>query len=239
MTRILILGGTTEARLIANALVARSHDVTTSLAGVTSKPLLPEGKVRSGGFGGAEGLRNYIAQNKITILIDATHAYAAIISRNACDAVQGTATKLIRFERPAWTALAGDIWISAGSLAEAAAMLPAHARIFMTTGRKDLQPFLARQDLSGIIRTVEPPDDILPPNWQLLLDRPPHALALERALFLQHGITHLVSKNAGSDATRAKLDAARELLLPVVMVERPQKPPCATFHSVETLLAEF
>jgi precorrin-6A/cobalt-precorrin-6A reductase len=237
--RILILGGTTEARLIANALVAKGHDITTSLAGVTSKPVLPDGKIRTGGFGGAEGLRAHLTQNNITHLIDATHPYAAIISRNACEAVQGSATKLCRFERPAWTAQVGDNWISVISLAEAAATLPAHARVFISTGRKELQPFFARDDLSGVIRTVEPPAEKVPPHWHLLLDRPPHVIASETSLLQWHKITHLLTKNAGSDSTRAKLDAARALCLVVMMVERPQKKATETFHSMETLLAQF
>jgi precorrin-6A/cobalt-precorrin-6A reductase len=238
-TRILILGGTTEARLIANALVVKSLDVTTSLAGVTSKPVLPDGKIRTGGFGGTEGLRAYLIQNEITHLVDATHPYAAIISRNAFEAVQGSATTLVRFERPAWTPQAGDKWNSVASLSEAAATLPAQARVFISTGRKELQPFLARDDLSGMIRTVEPPAEQLPPNWHLLLDRPPHDITSETRLIQQHKITHLLTKNAGSDSTRAKLDAARALRLAVVMVERPQKPATETFHSVETMLAQF
>jgi precorrin-6A/cobalt-precorrin-6A reductase len=237
--RILILGGTTEARLIANALVAKGHDATTSLAGVTSKPVLPDGKIRTGGFGGAEGLRAYLLQNEITHLIDATHPYAATISRNACEAVQGTATTLLRFERLAWTEQAGDIWISVASLSEAAATLPGQARVFISTGRKELHPFLARDDLSGVIRTVEPPAEKLPPHWHLLLDRPPHDVASETRLLQQHKITHLLTKNAGSDSTRAKLDAARALRLVVIMIERPQKLPAKTFHSIETLLAQF
>lgn len=238
-TRILILGGTTEARLIANALAAKSHDVTTSLAGVTSKPVVPDGKIRTGGFGGAEGLRAYLLQNEITHLIDAAHPYAAIVSRNACEAVQGTATTLLRVERQAWIQQAGDIWVSVASLSEAAATLPTRARVFISTGRKELQSFLARDDLCGVIRTVEPPAEKLPPHWHLLLDRPPHDIVSETRLLQQHNITHLLTKNAGSDSTRAKLDAARALCVVVIMVERPQKPAAQTFQSIETLLAQF
>jgi precorrin-6A/cobalt-precorrin-6A reductase len=232
--RILILGGTAEAREIADQLVTLGHDVTTSLAGVTSKPLLPKGKVRVGGFGGAEGVARYIAQERIDTVIDATHPFAAIMSRNAHEATKG---KLIRFERPAWKTTEGGNWISVSSLQEAAAKIPSGAKIFVTTGRKELAAFLERADISGVIRTVEPPADSLPPKWQLLLDRPPHSLESELTLFKHHAFTLLITKNAGGSATRAKLDAARLLKLPVIMIQRPVKPACQTFDTVESLIS--
>lgn len=231
--RILILGGTLEAREIADQLVALGHDVTTSLAGVTSKPILPKGKLRIGGFGGAEGVARFIAQEHTDTIVDATHPFAAIMSRNAHEAVKG---ELFRFERPAWLATEADNWISVPSLQDAAAKLPSGAKVFLTTGRKELPPFIERTDISGVIRTVEPPADTLPSNWQLLLDRPPHSLDNELALFQHHAFTHLVTKNAGGTATRAKLDAARQLQLPVIMIQRPPKPACQTFDTVESLI---
>ncbi len=234
--KILILGGTAEAREIASRLIQDGHDVTSSLAGVTSKPLLPEGKIRVGGFGGAEGLRAYLSQEQIEVLVDATHPYAAIISYSAFVAIENSTTVLLRFERPAWKSVAGDRWISATSLTEAAAQLPPHAKAFTTTGRKELAAFLNRQDLSGVIRTVEPLAEILPPRWRLILDRPPHSFENELALFKQENFTHIITKNAGSSSTRAKLDAARELCLPVVMIKRPFKPECETFTDVAALI---
>jgi precorrin-6A/cobalt-precorrin-6A reductase len=234
--KILILGGTAEARVIASLLIKDGHDVTTSLAGVTSKPLLPEGKLRVGGFGGAEGLRAYVSQEKIEVLLDATHPFAAIISANAFASVENSKTMLLRFERPAWQPINGDNWISVANLADAAAQLPPHAKVFLTTGRKELSPFLRRQDITGVIRTVEPPADKLPPGWRVILDRPPHSLEKELALFRHENFSHVVSKNAGSDSTRAKFDAARNLRLPVIMIERPMKPACETFANIETLI---
>jgi precorrin-6A/cobalt-precorrin-6A reductase len=234
--KILILGGTAEARQIATLLIVEGHDVTSSLAGVTSKPLLPEGNVRVGGFGGAEGLRLYLNQNAIDVLVDATHPYAAIISRNAFEAVGGGAAQLLRFERAAWTKVKGDNWISVATLVEAASVLPSGARVFITTGRKDLAPFLNRKDISGLIRTVEPPVETLPPQWRVILDRPPHNLANELTLFQSENFTHIISKNAGGSATHAKLDAAKQLGLSVVMVERPFKPNCETFTDVHALI---
>jgi precorrin-6A/cobalt-precorrin-6A reductase len=236
LKKILILGGTAEAREIAALLIADGHDVTSSLAGVTSKPLLPEGKVRVGGFGGAEGLRHYINENVIDVLVDVTHPYAAIISRNAFEAVETIVTLLLRFEREAWSELAGDKWTSVATLTEASSVLPSGAKVFITTGRKDLAPFLSREDITGVIRTVEPPAETLPPSWRVLLDRPPHALANELTLFQQEKFTHIISKNAGGLATRAKLDAARQLGLPIIMVQRPFKPTCETFTEVHALI---
>jgi precorrin-6A/cobalt-precorrin-6A reductase len=234
-SKILILGGTAEARDIATQLINSGHDVTSSLAGVTSKPLLPEGKVRVGGFGGAEGLRAYLKQEAIDVLVDATHPYAAIISRNASEAVRGSNIALMRFERAAWTMVKGDNWISVESLGEAATLLPDGARVFITTGRKELAPFLERSGVSGVIRTVEPPENTMPPTWRVILDRPPHCVERELTLLQQESFSHIISKNAGGTATRAKLEAARELGLPVVMVQRPFKPACETFTDVPSL----
>jgi precorrin-6A/cobalt-precorrin-6A reductase len=235
-SKILILGGTAEAREIAALLLADGHDVTSSLAGVTSKPLLPEGKVRIGGFGGAEGLRNYLEHEAIDVLVDATHPYAAIISRNASDAVHGSGTQLVRFERAAWTMVIGDNWISVATLGEAANALPRGVKVFITTGRKELAALLDRSDLLGVIRTVEPPSETLTSNWRVILDRPPHSLENELSLFQQEKFTYIISKNAGGTATRAKLDAARKLGLPVVIVQRPFKPACETFTDVQSLI---
>jgi precorrin-6A/cobalt-precorrin-6A reductase len=234
-SKILILGGTSEARDIAATLIDGGFDVTTSLAGVTTNPLLPSGKTRSGGFGGAVGLRDYFTDENVDVLIDATHPYAAIISQNAFEAVKNTHIELLRFERPAWTPVSGDVWIDVASLSQAATQLPENACAFITTGRKDLTPFLARADISGVIRTVEPPTEVMPPHWRVILDRPPHALQNELALFEKERFTHIVTKNAGSSSTRAKLDAARFLGLPVVMVQRPLKPPCETFSEIPVL----
>jgi precorrin-6A/cobalt-precorrin-6A reductase len=234
--KILILGGTAEAREIAALLIAEGHDVTSSLAGVTSKPLLPEGKVRVGGFGGAEGLRHYLKENAIDVLLDVTHPYAATISRNAFEAVQTTAIQLLRFERAAWTMVDGDKWTPVVSLTEAASVLPSASKVFITTGRKDLAPFLSREDISGVIRTVEPPAETLPQHWRVILDRPPHNLANELTLFQSEGFTHIISKNAGGNATRAKLDAARQLGLTIIMVQRPFKPSCETFTNIQPLI---
>lgn len=230
--RILILGGTSEARAIADRLVSLDHDVTTSLAGVTTSPILPVGKIRVGGFGGGAGLVEYLRAHRIEVLVDATHPFAATMSRHAFEAAQITGCRLLRFERVAWEILAVDV----ASLTEAASVLPSGAVVLVTTGRKELGPFLARSDLSGIIRTVEPIAEVLPVGWRVVLDRPPQSLESEMALMRDNGVTHLVTKNAGGERTQAKLEAARVLGLPVIMVRRPVKPVCETVTTIEAVV---
>lgn len=234
--RILILAGTGEARSIAGELVSRGHHVISSLAGVTRDPVLPPGEVRSGGFGGAEGLVDFLKAERIEAVIDATHPFAAVMSAHAHEAALAAKVLLLRFERKAWVQQPGDKWLPATSMEHAASLLPKGARVMVTTGRKNLRQLFVREDLSGVIRCIEPPEHALPLAWVLLLDRPPHPLQAELALFRMHGITHLLTKNAGGDATRAKLDAARELGLPVLMIERPFKPQATCFDDVEQLV---
>jgi precorrin-6A/cobalt-precorrin-6A reductase len=221
--RILILGGTAEARELATRLVGDGHDVTTSLAAVTQNPNLPPGHIRFGGFGGTEGLRHYLLASKFDRLIDATHPFAEIISYNAKQAVVGLPINYQRYERPPWLAGAGDYWIVAKDVAAAAAILPSQASVFLTIGRKAIAPFLSRADLSGVMRMIEPPSTALPPNWALILARPPQQLEAEVELLRTHRITHLVCKNSGGPVGH-KLEAARMLKLPVVMIARPGQP---------------
>ncbi len=238
LSRILVLGGTTEAREAAHGLQVLGHEVVYSLAGVTVSPLLPQTRLCLGGFGGVDGLVLYLMHNKIEAVLDATHPFAAIMSRHAHAACLQIDVTLARLERPAWQPKRGDYWLSAHTLTEAAELLPPGARVLLTTGRRGISQFTSRFDISGVIRTIERPADILPPHWELLLDRPPFSRDDEIDLMKIHGITHVVSKNAGSSATGAKLDAARALGLPVVMIERPSKPQCRRFPDVKTLLEQ-
>jgi precorrin-6A/cobalt-precorrin-6A reductase len=231
--KILILAGTKDARLLANRLVRDGHDVTSSFAGVTEHPVLPEGKIRKGGFGGADGIRKFIIDEKIDVLVDATHPFAAVISRNAAEAHP----QVLRLERAAWAALTTDLWINVADIATAVAALPFEARVMLTIGRKEVMAFTSRPDLSGAARMIEPPAQPLPANWQLILERPPFDVASETILLRQHDVTHLVCKNAGGRETVAKLEAARNLGLPVVMIARPHKPDVETFASVDAIAA--
>lgn len=236
---ILILGGTGEAREIAAVLIARGFRVTTSLAGVTAAPVLPDGGLRRGGFGGAEGLAAHLRDNGIAALVDATHPFAAQISANAAAACDKSGVPLFRFERPPWQVQPGDRWTTVATAREAAAALPDGARALVTVGRKDIAPFLSREKVSGILRMIEPPPGEVPPHWAIRLERPPFTLDSERRLMREHAITWLVTKNAGGAATDAKLEAARELAIPVIMVARPASQGGAVFASVHELTADL
>jgi precorrin-6A/cobalt-precorrin-6A reductase len=233
--RILILGGTNDARVLASKLVLLGHDVTTSFAGVTEHPLLPEGKIRRGGFGGVAGLRDYLRAEKIDVVVDATHPFAAIISRHAAEA----SSQVLRLERTAWTAQTGDQWINVPDMAAAVEALPFEARVLLTIGRKEIGAFISRPDLSGVARMIEPPELSLPAQWTLLLARPPFSLESEIALMQRERITHLVSKNAGGGETIEKLQVARALMLPVIMIARPAKPAVKTYETAEALIQDL
>ncbi|MGH6854622.1 MAG: cobalt-precorrin-6A reductase [Aestuariivirga sp.] len=234
--RILILGGTGEARGLAGALIDEGFHAVTSLAGVTLSPRLPAGEVRRGGFGGEGGLADYVKREDIRAILDATHPYAAQMSRHAHWAAQAMGVPYLRLERAPWQPAISDCWIHVASIADAVAALPGGARAFVTIGRKEIAAFFARPDLEGVARMIEPPVEIIPPRWTLLLERPPFSLDHELGLIDRYRITHLVSKNAGGEDTRAKLLAARERKIPVIMVARPVKPEAPPFSSVEALI---
>ncbi|MEE4543765.1 cobalt-precorrin-6A reductase [Streptomyces sp. V4-01] len=224
---VLILGGTTEARSLAELLCGQSAlRVTTSLAGRTAAPRGgTPGAIRSGGFGGADGLAAWLREHRVAAVVDATHPFAAAISAHAADAAARRGVPLLALRRPGWTAAPGDRWHRTDSLAEAADLLPRlGARAFLSTGRQDLAAFAA-VDLFCLIRCVEPPAAPLPARRHVLLARGPFTLDAERALLREHRIDVLVTKDSGGEATAAKLTAARERSLPVVVVRRPPPPP--------------
>ena len=228
MTRVLILGGTSEASALARAL---EHDgrfaVTLSLAGVTRTPHLPALPTRIGGFGGAGGLQGWLEHAQTDALVDATHPFAQRISRNALAAATDAGVPLLRIDRPAWEPVAGDRWTVVPTLHEAAAAIgQPPARVLLTIGRQELVPFLAHPQHHYVVRSVDPPPpELLPPGATVLTARGPFTLVDERALLLRHRIGCLVTKNSGGDATAAKLVAAREAGLGVVMVARPAAVP--------------
>lgn len=235
--KILILGGTAEARQLANRLVSLGHEVITSLAGRTQDPILPEGQVRMGPFGGIPGLSAYLRAAHIDRLVDATHPYAGQISINAVAAAQATGVKLVRYMRAEWAAPPGQTWLHVASVQEAADALPAGANVLLTTGHTGLDTFLERSDCRIHVRVIEPPAFELPPHADLIVSRPPYRLEDEKALILSHGVTHLVSKNSGGAQTAAKLEAAHELGVTVIMIGRPAYGPALEVASVEAALA--
>ena len=218
--RVLVLGGTAEARELASRLSVRGDDVTTSLAGRTRHPRLPAGEVRSGGFGGVDGLAE--ALGEVDVLVDATHPFAATMTEHAAAAAAWTGTRLVVLRRPGWTAGPGDRWTRVGSLADAAAAITPGSRVLLATGRQGVEAFVD-VDAWFLVRAIEAPD-VLPARAELVLARGPFALDDERALLDRHGITVVVAKDSGG-ATEAKLVAARERGLPVVLVDRPPPPP--------------
>jgi precorrin-6A/cobalt-precorrin-6A reductase len=230
--KILILGGTSEARDLAARLTAAGHAVVTSLAGRTSRPLLPAGELRVGKFGGIPGLVAYLKARGIERLVDATHPYAGLISINAVAAAEASGIPLLRLMRPAWPEPEGAAWRHVPSIAAAAEALPSGARGFITTGHEGLAAFVARDDCRLVARLMEPPDiEMGEVRW--IEGRPPYTLAGDRALFREHGFSHLVTKNSGGDATAAKLVAAREAGAEVIMVARPVYGPAVEVASVE------
>ena len=233
--RLLILGGTGEARALADALADRPGlEVTTSLAGRTVAPRRPRGKIRVGGFGGADGLADYIKAAGIDLVVDATHPYAAAISTHAVEACRIAARPLLRFERPAWQPQKGDRWIVVDSLAAAAkAVLEIGRRAFLTIGVKELAAFAQAEKIWFLVRLVEQPNVPIPlRNFELILGRGPFALSGERELMGHHRIDLVIAKNSGGVATYAKIAAAGELGLPVLLLRRPQLPPAETADSM-------
>lgn len=235
--KILILGGTEEARLLADRLVAMGHDVTTSLAGKTTSPVLPKGNVKTGGFGGGDGLGKYLRDEKFDRIVDATHPYATEIKVNAVRAAAMAELKLIRLTRPEWQEPQYAFWKRVASAEEAAQSLPRGARALLTVGHTGLEAFLARTDCSFVVRSIEPPEKPLPVNAVSLIARPPFYPQGELALLQEQGITHLICKNSGGVQTEAKLQAAHQLRLPVFMIARPQLPPAYEVPSIGQAIA--
>ncbi|MEW2116388.1 cobalt-precorrin-6A reductase [Streptomyces sp. NPDC005474] len=224
--RVLILGGTTEARRLAELLHGTPGlAVTSSLAGRVAGPRLPPGAVRVGGFGGAEGLAAWLREHAVDVLVDATHPFAGTMSFHAARAAATAHVPLLALRRPGWAPVEGDVWHEADSLAAAAELLPSLGRrVFLTTGRLGLGAFAALDDLWFLVRSVDAPEGPAPARMEVLLDRGPFTLAGERELLLRHRIDVVVTKDSGGAATAPKLTAAREAGVPVVVVRRPPVP---------------
>lgn len=223
-----MLGGTTEAGELARALAAAAMDAVFSYAGRTASPLPQPLPTRVGGFGGVAGLRDWLRDHGITHVVDATHPFAAQMSRHVVEACAEAGVATLAFERPAWSAQAGDDWRHVPDAEAAAAALPGTpARVFLAIGRQALEPFAARPLHHYLLRLVDAPapGQVLPPDCTVVLARGPFTEAGDRDLMQAHGITHVVAKNAGGRGAEAKLAAARALRLPVILIERPAMPP--------------
>ncbi len=229
---ILILGGTGDAHRLALAMQAAGVEFTVSLAGVTRRAPVRDYPTRTGGFGGVDGLVEYLGKEEIAGVIDATHPFAVTISKSAVEAAQAANVPLIRFVRPQWGASGFQC---VPDLDAAARALPSGARAFLTVGGQSLGPFVHRTDVWFLFRGIDPVDNPFA-NGEALVQRPPFSMQGEIALMTSHAITHLVTKNAGGVQTRAKVDAATESGIPVIMVERPVLPVIDSTSTVLNVL---
>ena len=236
--RVLLLGGTTEAGHIALALAEAGVAGTFSYAGRTAMPVAQPLPMRMGGFGSIDGLVEYLQRGQITHVIDATHPFAVQISRNAVEACIQTAIPLIAYERAHWVAVAGDDWHHVSHTDAAVAVLPSEpARIFLAIGKQHLNPFAAQPQHFYLLRLVDAPAATVPfPEAEVVLARGPFTVEGDLELLRSRRITHVVAKNAGGEAAKAKLDAARILGLPVIMIDRPLLPERWTATSVREIM---
>ncbi|ONI72216.1 cobalt-precorrin-6A reductase [Kribbella sp. ALI-6-A] len=221
--KVLLLGGTGEARRLADLLVAQDIDVVSSLAGRTTDARLPAGQVRQGGFGGVDGLVAWLRDEQVDALVDATHPFAATMTEHAAEAARRTGVALLVLRRPGWDGGHGSAWHWVESADAAARLLPqVGSRVFLTIGRQGLDAF-AGTGLWTLARCVDPPEP--EPDWcTVILARGPFAVEDEVRLLREHRIDVLVTKDSGGEMTSAKLEAARQLGVPVIVIGRPPLP---------------
>ncbi|GIL29396.1 cobalt-precorrin-6A reductase [Actinocatenispora comari] len=227
---VLVLGGTAEARTLAELLQASGVAFVSSLAGRVARPRLPVGEVRVGGFGGVDGLVRYLSEHGVTAVVDATHPFAMGMTANAVEGCEATGVPLLRLERPGWGDAPGaDRWHWVDGHRDAAELVAAlSARPFLTVGRQRLDAFtgpLHRH--AALVRVVDVPDVALPAAWTLRTSRGPYPVAAEHALMTEHAVDAVVTKDSGGSYTRAKLQVADELGIPVVVVRRGTPPGTA------------
>ncbi|WP_127562978.1 cobalt-precorrin-6A reductase [Nioella ostreopsis] len=239
MTRILLLGGTTEATTLARLLAEAGMEAIFSYAGRTDKPMAQPLPTRVGGFGGVAGLVAYLRAEAITHVVDATHPFAARMSTNAVHACAEAGVPLVGLERPGWQPGEGDRWTHVADMDGAVAALPdSGARVFLAIGKQHVADFAAKPGNFYLLRLVDPPKDPLPlPDAEAVIARGPFDVAGDRALMERHCITHIVAKNGGGAGARAKLDAARLLGLPVILIDRPYVPPRRILISASAAMA--
>lgn len=235
--RALILGGIADASLLAAEIARAGIDAIYSYGGRTRAPADQPLPTRIGGFGGARGLADTIRRESITHVIDATHPFAAEMSRNAVEACTETGTPLIALERAPWVKTPGDNWIEVSDVCAAAAALPdAPARVFLAIGRQHIAPFATRPQHAYTLRFVDPPEAPLPFAADVIVSRGPFTPDGELEMLRARGIAWIVARNSGGDGARAKIDAARMLGLPIIMISRPRLPERLRAGSVAEIM---
>ncbi|MGY3037142.1 precorrin-6A/cobalt-precorrin-6A reductase [Bradyrhizobium sp. USDA 4354] len=237
MIRALILGGTADASLLAAEFARAGIDAVYSYGGRTRAPADQPLPTRIGGFGGASGLADYIRREAITHVVDATHPFAAEMSRNAVAACAETGAPLIALERAPWAKTPNDNWIEVVDVNAAVAALPeAPAKVFLAIGRQHTAPFAMKPQHGYTLRFVDPPEAPLPFAADVIVSRGPFTLDGELEMMRTRGIALIVARNSGGDGARAKIDAARRLGLPVIMISRPQLPERLRVESVAEVM---
>ncbi|MFD1342075.1 cobalt-precorrin-6A reductase [Litorisediminicola beolgyonensis] len=236
---LLVLAGTTEATALGKALAEAGLTATLSLAGRVERPVRQPLPMRIGGFGGVDGLRAFLRSERITHVVDATHPFAAQMSANAVEACAAEGVPLVALTRPAWSAGAQDRWTRVPTLEAAAeALAGPPRRVMLAVGRMHLPVFAGNPQHVYLLRLVDPPAAPPPfPSCHVEVSRGPFTAEGDRALMEAHGIEIVVSKNSGGTGARAKIDAARALGLPVIMVDRPAVPDREELSSPDEVLA--
>jgi precorrin-6A/cobalt-precorrin-6A reductase len=233
MKHLLVLAGTGEARNLLKQLAQQqTFRITASLAGATTAPLPLGVTTRSGGFGGVSGLADWVRAHDVDIMLDMTHPYAAQMSAHAATVAEDLALPTLAFHRPPWRPQAGDRWQDFESWQHMSAALPAAARLFLAAGSRALRPFCARPDLTLLIRGLAIDESVKNKNISILASLPNKLVEDEMRLLRDYDISHLACKNSGGEFSRAKLDAARQLGLPVWMLARPALPAAANYYQV-------
>ena len=238
MTRALLLGGTTEASLLARKLAEAGIDAVFSYAGRTEAPVAQPLPTRIGGFGGVAGLLDFLRAEQISHVVDATHPFAAQMSRNAIAACAEAGVPLVAFERPGWIAGPQDRWTHVSDMDEAVVALPdAPARVFLAIGKQNLAGFAAKPQHHYLLRLVDAPQAAPLPDCTVILSRGPFSVAGDLDLLTTHRISHIVAKNAGGSGAEAKLVAARDLGLPVILIDRPALPSRTVLSDLAQVMA--
>jgi len=234
---LLVLAGTSDARRLLEGL--RGVDVVASLAGATRAPAKLPATTRIGSFGGVSGFRDYLLENAITGVVDATHPFAVNMTRTAAMVCAELGVRHVILQRPAWQATSKDRWFFVDSIAETLAIIPKGTTVFLATGRQTLIEFSCLAGRKLFARVIDPPEMPVLAGFKgtFLIGTSPFSIEQEVALFREKAIDWLVVKNAGGDKSRSKLDAARILGLPVIVINRPKLPDADVVSSVDEALS--